>query len=206
MDSQIPPVRMVVGPPGSGKTYFCRRTALHQPRVLWLDPSRTERLSDRAIRSTSAASVARTIRARTAFEVVYYPVGESAREGPGQVMEAAAVKHGRVHVVVDEHRLLVGRGRRTLPGFDEHLRTHRHHDLSGDLISQRLADAHPDASTVVQRVIIFGAASPADREKIRKDYGREVLTSVEQLRQYEYVFVCTQTGITGTRGGREQIA
>ena len=121
-------------------------------------------------------------------------------------MRAAAVKHGRVHVGVDEHRLLVGRGRRTLPGFDEHLRTHRHHDLSVDLISQRLADAHPDASTVVQRVIIFGAASPADREKIRKDYGREVLTSVEQLRQYEYVFVCTQTGITGTRGGREQIA
>jgi len=169
--------------------------------VLWFDPSSREQLSDGAFRSANPHSIARTIRGKTVFQGVYYPTGKSSRDGPGVVMKAAAQYPGRVHVVVDEFRLMVGRGRRTLPGFDEVVRTHRNSNLSIDFITHRLADTHPDAGVIVQRVIIFGASWPADRKKIKDDYGRDVLAKVDQLEQYQYVWICTRSGLTGVGGG-----
>lgn len=194
---KTPTVRLIVGPPGTGKTHLARTLALSESRVIWVDPAEVETLDGYGSITDDGLGLRRT--ASTA-EVYKFVFRSRDPEQVGYAMEGASANRGRVHLVVDEWRLLRGRSRREFARFDELVRLHRHNDVSLDFISQRISDVHPDSVAVASRVLIFGAIGGTDREKVRKDWGRTALEKVDSLRPYHWVSVDAATGEATFRG------
>ena len=167
---------MLLGAPGTGKTFFAENAMRERVRVVVVDPAGGWPSCDW---SRDPYEIARIVGTRRGpYRVAWRCDGASVRE----IAEGVGVIAGAARdctLVIDEAASIK---RAEIPELDNGgIRAGRHRGVSVWLISQRAADIPPSRRQGMDAAYIYRAVEWRDREAIREFAGREVASAVQHL-------------------------
>jgi len=180
---------MLLGAPGTGKTFFAERAMADRVRVVVVDPAGGWPSCDWHRDPYVIANLAATTRGP--FRLAWRCDGVDRRaiaEGVGAIAAAAS----GCTLVVDEAASI---NRLEIPELDNGaIRAGRHRGVSVWLISQRAADIPPSRRQGMDAAYIFRAVEWRDREAIREFAGRDIASAVQHLPDRQCYRIDLRTG------------
>lgn len=157
----------VVGARGSGKTHLALHLAAYRSRVLYVDPTSTQRGTWTHYDPDALVEVIQTADLYDAVWTCGHLSDQEMREGLDRLLSSLE-RTGRQDTVVVDELAVVAPGRRRMDGPLRTARMGRHNSTSVWLLSQRAVDASADWRAVMDRLILFRQHERADLDALRR--------------------------------------